>query len=108
MTDFKLYRIKNYDRHRTNQAYEVVAENVIGETNRSYIIEFGYNKEIRVNKKTLLGTPDYSGISEQFFLSEQDAKEYLWLDNNKYKILEKLRNSKDIKLYKYISEQLGD
>lgn len=96
-----------HDKYYHGEDWSIKPVLVLDETTKSYIVQ-KYGRQLKVNKKTLLGTPNYSGISEQFFLSEEDAKDFLWLHNNKYEIIEKLKRSNSIKIFKYISEQLGD
>ena len=103
----QLYKLDNekHNRYYHGEWY-VEAIDVVGETSRSYIIK-KYSREIKVNKKTLLSTPDWSGISDKYYLSEQDAKDAIWLKANRRNIIDALERSNEIELFKEIAKKLG-
>lgn len=103
----QLYKLDNekHNRYYHGEWY-VEAIDVVGETSRSYVIK-KYSREIKVNKKTLLSTPDWSEISDKYYLSEQDAKDAIWLKANRRNIIDALERSNEIELFKEIAKKLG-
>ena len=103
-----LYKIDNerHDRWGDENFYVVPIE-INKETTRSWVIEKGFGKPENVNKKTLLGTPDYGGISEQYYETEQDAKDYIWYLKNRRELYRKFENLRNISQIKQIAKILG-
>ena len=74
---------------------------IVEETKVSYVTNYGH----KINKKTLKYTSN--GILKRVYLTYDDLLKALWVDVNKYPLLEKLRSSNDYDLYQYIYERLN-
>lgn len=103
----KLYILDNpnHQRYYHGTDWFVSSKPVKSETSRSYVLD--NRNETKVNKKTLLGTPDYTGIQEQYFLTKEEAEDYIWYKNNRRKILQKLEYCRDIQIWKDLKDKLG-
>lgn len=100
-----LYKLDNpkHNRYYIGKDWYCVEVQIKDETSRSYILD--NVRETKVNKKTLLGTPDYAGIQEQYFLTKEEAEDYIWYKNNRHSIRQ---NSNIVAIFKCIKIWLKD
>ena len=99
----KLYTIETKNRWQYNDA-KIKEYDVVDETTRSYILDKKY--ENKVNKKTLLASPDFGGLQQRYFMSEKQAEDYLWFARNRRRILDKVQRCTNIELYKELDSRL--
>ena len=74
---------------------------ITGETRVSWVCN-----EKKVNKKTLIYTDKYSGCMKRCILPENLVEE-IWLECNKWQIIDLLKSSRDYNLYKDIYTRLS-
>lgn len=79
---------------------KILHHRVEGETKVSYV-----SHGIKINKKTLQYTDRYSGCVEKCCWGKDLVKE-IWMDCNRYQIIENLRFNNDYELYKKLAEVL--
>ena len=74
-----------------------------GENRVSYLCGKGKN----INKKKLTFTDSYTGCLRRT-IRASELIDAIWLECNKYAIIEKLRSSRNVQLYKKVMEALAD
>ncbi len=92
--------------------YHFTERYIVGETTQSWIV--GYEgvstsdrNNLKVNKKTLTySLKNYYGLDGRLYISEEEVDRKCWLNENCYKIQEKVRNCKDYDKLKKIEEIL--
>ena len=104
----KLYKLDNkrHDRWALEEWF-ITSVNVADETCRSWVLDDGWGRKTNVNKKTGLATPDYTGIQEKYYETEEEAKDALWYKENHRLISLKFEQLKDLKTIKQIAKILG-
>ena len=85
---------------------------IVGETTQSWII--GYEKSppeskinIKVKKKDMSYKTSTGGTSK-LYLSEEEINNVCWIEENKYRIVEKLRKCNDYDKLKKINDLLNN
>jgi len=87
-----------------------VEKHIIGETKVSWII--GYqgstpdNRDIKVNKKTLLYNRQIA-LDGQLYVSEEDINQHCWIHDNKHLLSRRVQDCKDYQKLKEIEEILN-
>lgn len=103
-----LYKIDNEQHDRwCNKNLYIVPIEIDRETSRSWVVDKGFGKPENINKKTLLGTPNFGGISEQYYETEQDAKDHIWYLEHRHELYKKFENLRNISQIKQIAKILG-
>lgn len=74
-----------------------------GENRVSYLC----GKRTNINKKKLTFTDSYTGCLRRT-IRASELIEAIWLECNKYTIIEKLKSSRNVQLYKKVMEALAD
>lgn len=74
-----------------------------GENRVSYLC----GKRTNINKKKLTFTDSYTGCLRRT-IRASELIEAIWLECNKYAIIEKLKSSRNVQLYKKVMEALED
>ena len=74
-----------------------------GENRVSYLC----GKRKSINKKKLTFTDSYSGCLRRT-IRASELIDAIWLECNKYAIIEKLKSSRNVQLYKKVMEALAD
>ena len=60
---------------------------------------------VKINKKTLSYVDRYTGCT-QWVVVSKDLVKAIWMECNKYTIIDALRQSKDFNLYKELGERI--
>ena len=84
----------------------IVEEDIVKETPKSYVLNI-YDREIKVNKKTLNTKQDSYGNMDKYYLSKEDAENTLWITRNKYALVEAVRFTQDYNILKQIAILVG-
>lgn len=74
-----------------------------GENRVSYLC----GKRTNINKKKLTFTDSYTGCLRRT-IRASELIDAIWLECNKYAIIEKLKSSRNVQLYKKVMEALAD
>lgn len=103
----KLYYIDKrqfeYTEDRRGKCPYIIKEAEVNrETSRSYVLDY----DVKVSKKELQSIDRYNGLITQYYLTYEDAQKAMWLEINKFNIIQYLRSSKNYDLYKHILSEL--
>ena len=82
---------------------KIEIHHIEGENRVSYLC----GKRKNINKKKLTFTDSYTGCLRRT-IRASELIDAIWLECNKYAIIEKLRSSRNVQLYKKVMEALAD
>ena len=89
-------KVLNLERFRV----KILCHKVDSETRVSWVCG-----SVKINKKTLSYVDRYTGCT-QWVVASKDLVKAIWMECNKYTIIDALRQSKDFNLYKELGERI--